>query len=225
MAVEGARRVCGGWEGAGRVRAWGRASGSEVPNGSPRVGCHKLAFCPLNEQLPCCRFIVTTVTHGADHVNAPLSLSFPGARVVRAPSGPDFCDQYLLINRHAQARLKGRLASLRHPLDCKNLTFLSTGAGGQHDREGQSWSSTADPYIRRPGWHRQQARAALSASLGLVRAAGSAKQLSRQNQNVQEAAQATPDRAWPWALIPARPPPTRPLPDRPRRPQSTFQNH
>ena len=127
-------------------------------------------------------------------------------------------------DRHAQARLKGRLASLRRPLDCKNLTFLSTGAGGQHDREGQSWSSTADPYIRRPGWHRQQARAALSASLGLVRAAGSAKQLSRQNQNVQEAAQATPDRAWPGALIPARPPPTRPLPDRPRRPQSTFHN-
>ena len=140
---------------------------------------------------------LTTVTHGADHVNAPLSVSFPGARVVRAPSGPDSCDQDLLINRHAQARLKGRLASLRHPLDCKNLTFLSTGAGGQHDLEGQSWSSTADPYIRRPGWHRQQARAALSASLGLVRAAGSAKQLSRQNQNVQEAAQATPDRAWP----------------------------
>ena len=46
-------------------------------------------------------------------------------------------------DRHAQARLKGRLASLRRPLDCKNLTFLSTGAGGQHDREGQSWSSTA----------------------------------------------------------------------------------
>ena len=110
MAVEGARRVCGGWEGAGRVRAWGRASGSEVPNGSPRVGCHKLAFCPLNEQLPYSRFIVTTVTHGADHVNAPLSLSFPGARVVRAPSGPDFGDQDLLTD---MPKLVSRGALLR----------------------------------------------------------------------------------------------------------------
>ena len=46
---------------------------------------------------------------------------------------------------------------------------------------------------------------------------------SRPNQNVEEAAQATPHRAWPWPLIPARPHPIRPLPERPRRPQSTFQ--
>ena len=59
-------------------------------------------------------------------------------------------------------------------------------------------------------------------SLGLLRAAGLAKPLSS-DQIVQEAAQATPHRAWPWALIPARPHPTRPLPDRPRRPQSTCQ--
>ena len=56
-------RVRGGCAEGGRVQGGcgraERASGSEVPNGSPRVGCHRLAFCPLNEQqLPCCRFVL-----------------------------------------------------------------------------------------------------------------------------------------------------------------------
>ena len=55
-------------------------------------------------------------------------------------------------------------------------------ARGQHHRDGQSWSSTAAPYTCRPGWHRQQPRRALSVSLGLLRAAGLAKQLSSESE-------------------------------------------
>ena len=80
-------------------------------------------------------------------------------------------------------------------------------ARGQHDREGQSWSSTAASYTCRPGWHRQQPRRALSVSLSLLRAAGLAKQLSWESERARSSSHSTQSVAMGSDPSPATPDP------------------